>query len=50
MKYLHLTLCFFVWSYWQEQSASQDINDRRAEYQLEKEWADEDMAVIIGGI
>ena len=50
MKYLHLTLCLLVWSYWQEQAASQDINDRLADYQLEREWADEGMAVIIGGI
>jgi hypothetical protein len=50
MKHLHIALCFLVWSYWQGPSLSQDINDRLAEYQLEREWADDGMSVLIGRI
>jgi hypothetical protein len=50
MKYLHHTLCFLMWSLWQDQALSQDINDRLAEYQLEKEWADDGVSVLINRI
>jgi hypothetical protein len=50
MRYFQLTLCFLVWSYWQGSALSQDINDRLAEYQLEREWADDGMSVLIDRI
>ncbi|MFN7877392.1 MAG: hypothetical protein ACK5PB_18880 [Pirellula sp.] len=50
MKYLKLSLCFLVWSFWQDQARSQDINDRLAEYQLERGWADDGMSVLIDRI
>ncbi|XZE22374.1 hypothetical protein SH449x_002298 [Pirellulaceae bacterium SH449] len=47
MKYLQLTLCLLVWSFCRDPAIGQDINDRLAEYQLEKEWSDEGMSVLM---
>jgi hypothetical protein len=50
MKTIAHCLGFVLLSSWSFNAISQDINDRLAEYQLEREWADDGMSVLIDRI